>query len=156
MVEVSSKAPDFSLPGTDTEQVSLDGLRAAHGNVVVAFFPAAFTGVCETELCTFRDSLTKLNEADAGVVAISVDGPFSNAAFAKKNELNFPVLSDVTRDAVRAWGIAHDDFAGMPGYTAAKRSVFVVDADGTVQYAWVAPNPGVEPDYDAVLAAAGA
>jgi peroxiredoxin len=82
-----------------------------------------------------------------------VDAPFANAAFANKNGLGFPILSDYARQAVGAYGVAHDDFAGMPGYTAAKRSVFTVSENGTVTYEWVAPNPGVEPDYAAVKAA---
>jgi hypothetical protein len=67
-------------------------------------------------------------------LASDVDAPFTNAAFAEKNGLNFPILSDYDRKAVRAYGIAHDDFAGLTGYTAAKRSVFVVDGSGTIRY----------------------
>jgi peroxiredoxin len=70
--------------------------------------------------------------------------------------LNFPLLSDYKREATRAYGIAHDDFAGLPGYTAAKRSVFVIDPTGTITYAWIAPNPGVEPNYDEVQKAVAA
>ena len=120
--------------------------------MVVAFFPAAFTGVCEKELCSFRDSLANFNNSDATVLGVSVDAPFSNAAFAEKNGVNFPILSDYTRETVRAYGVAHDDFANMPGYTAAKRSVFVIDKEGVLRWSWVAPNPGTEPDYAAVEA----
>ncbi|MCA9491272.1 MAG: peroxiredoxin [Myxococcales bacterium] len=144
-------APAFSLLDTGRKPVSLEEQRGH--KVVLAFFPAAFTGVCEKELCTFRDAMAALNELDARVLAISVDAPFSNAAFAQRNALEFPVLSDYARTAVEAYGVAHHDFAGMPGYTAAKRSVFVVGPDGDVTWEWVAPNPGVEPDYDAVKAA---
>lgn len=146
-------APDFTLLNTKREKVNLHTL-AQRGPVVVAFFPAAFTGVCEKELCTFRDAMADFNNLNATVVGISVDAPFANAAFAAKNGVEFPVLSDYTREAVRAFGVAHDDFAGMAGYTAAKRSVFIV-RDGQVTYEWVAPNPGVEPDYAAVRAALG-
>ncbi|MCA9658693.1 MAG: peroxiredoxin [Myxococcales bacterium] len=150
MSTVGSQAPDFSLPNTKREAVSLASLR---GNpVVLAFFPAAFTGVCEKELCTFRDSLASFNDVGATVLGIAVDAPFSNAAFAAKNDLNFDVLSDYKREAVRAYDVAHDDFAGMEGYTAAKRSVFVIDGEGVIRYRWVAPNPGVEPNYDEVKA----
>ena len=144
-------APDFTLPDTGKQPVQLSALRGKQ--VVLAFFPAAFTGVCQKELCTFRDSLSELNDANATVLGISVDGPFSNGAFAKQNELNFPVLSDYTRATVQSYGIALPDFAGLKGYTASQRAVFVVGADGTVKYEWVAPNPGVEPDYAAVKAA---
>ena len=144
-------APDFTLPDTARNAVTLSELRGRQ--VVLAFFPAAFTGVCEKELCAFRDSLAELNDANATVLAISVDAPFSNAAFARQNGVTYPVLSDYSRATVEAYGIALHDFVGMKGYTAAKRAVFVVDTDGTVKYEWVGPNPGVEPDYAAVKAA---
>jgi len=148
MAQIGDKAPDFNLPNHKRERVSLESLRGK--TVVLAFFPAAFTGVCEKEMCSFRDSLTALNDLNATVLGVSVDAPFSNAAFAERNQLNFPLLSDYNREAVKAYGVAHDDFAGMPGYTAAKRSVFVIDPNGTLQYTWVGPNPGVEPNYDEV------
>lgn len=144
-------APDFTLFDTTKQPVQLSGLRGQQ--VIVAFFPAAFTGVCTKELCTFQDSLAGLNDANATVLGVSVDAPFSNAAFAKQNGLSFPVLSDYAREATEAYGVALRDFAGMKGYTAAQRAVFVVGADGVVKYEWVAPNPGVEPDYAAVKAA---
>ena len=151
MVDVGTQAPNFNLHKSKTDTVELESLRGK--NVVLAFFPAAFTGVCEKELCTFRDAHSALNDLNAEVYGISVNDPFTNAAFAEKNGLNFALLSDFTRSTVRAYGVDHDDFAGMTGYTAAKRSVFVIDKEGVVRLAWVAPNPGVEPDYDAVKAA---
>ena len=157
MLQPGDKAPDFTLPNHKRERVALADLRGK--TVVLAFFPAAFTGVCEKELCSFRDSMAGLNDLNATVFGVSVDAPFSNAAFANRNELNFALLSDYNREAVRAYGVAHDDFAGLTGYTAAKRSVFVIDAGGIVTYAWIAPNPGVEPSYEEVqkaVASAGA
>ena len=151
MINTGDKAPAFELLSGKREKVSLAGL---HGKtVVLAFYPAAFTGVCTKELCTFRDSLAALNDLNATVLGVSVDAPFSNAAFAKQNGLNFPLLSDYARTATRAYDLAMDDFAGMVGYTASKRTVFVIDGAGTVTYAWVGPNPGVEPNYDEVKAA---
>lgn len=146
-------APDFTLLDTKRQKVTLSELNKS-GPVVLAFYPAAFTGVCEKELCTFRDAIADFNTLSATVVGISVDAPFANGAFAAKNGVEFPILSDYSRSTVRAYGVAHDDFAGMPGYTAAKRSVFIVK-DGTVTYEWVAPNPGVEPDYADVKANLG-
>ena len=142
---VGDKAPSVQFVNAKRESVSLESFRGK--KLVVAFIPAAFTGVCEKELCTFRDSISELEKLSANIVAVSVDAPFANAAFAEKNKLSFPVLSDYTRAGVQAFGVAHDDFAGLPGYTAAKRSVFVFDGDGIARYAWVAPNPGVEPNY---------
>lgn len=148
MIAIGSKAPDFNLFNQKRDRVSLESQRGK--KVVVAFFPAAFTSVCEKELCTFRDSLSALSDVGATVLAVSVDAPFANAAFASKNGLNFDVLSDYAREATRAYGVAIDNFAGMPGYTASNRAVFVVNAEGVITYAWVGPNPGVEPDYEEV------
>jgi peroxiredoxin len=148
---LGQSAPDFALLNAGREAVSLSGLRGK--KVVLAFFPAAFTGVCEKELCTFRDSLADFNGVNATVLGISVDSPFSNGAFASKNDINFPVLSDYTRSTVNAYGIPVNDFAGMSGYTASNRAVFVVDDEGNVIYEWVAPSLGDEPDYAAVKAA---
>lgn len=151
---LGQSAPAFTLLDHKRQKVSLSELTAK-GNVVLAFYPAAFTGVCEKELCRFRDAMADLNSLSASVVGISVDAPFSNAAFAAKNGVEYPLLSDYSREAVRAYGVALDNFAGMPGYTAAQRSVFIVNGDGVVTYEWIAPNPGVEPDYAAVQAALG-
>ena len=148
---IGKSAPDFTLPNTSREVVSLSGLRGK--KVVLAFFPAAFTGVCQKELCTFQSDLGELNDANATVLGISVDAPFSNGAFAAQNGVSFDILSDYTRSTIAAYGIELPDFAGMKGYTASKRAVFVVNEEGVVSYEWVGPNPGVEPDYAAVKAA---
>lgn len=148
---IGQNVPAISLLSHKREAVALNGFTGQ--KLVIAFYPAAFTGVCQKELCSFRDSLAALNGLNAQVLGVSVDAPFANAAFAEKNNLNFPLLSDYARAAVNAFGVAHNDFAGMTGYTAAKRSVFVVNEQGQITYEWVAPNPGVEPDYDAVKAA---
>lgn len=148
---IGKSAPDFTLPNTSREAISLSALRGK--KVVLAFFPAAFTGVCKKELCTFQESLSELNDANATVLGISVDAPFSNGAFASANGVTFDILSDYTRSVVEAYGIALHDFAGMVGYTASQRAVFVVNEEGVVSYEWVGPNPGVEPDYAAVKAA---
>ncbi len=153
MSMLGTPAPDFTLPDTDRKAITLSELRGK--KVVLAFFPAAFTGVCKKELCTFRDALADFNGLNATVLGISVDAPFSNGEFARQNEVNFPVLSDYTRKTVEAYGVALPDFAGLVGYTASKRAVFIVGEDGNISYEWVGPNPGVEPDYAAVQAALG-
>ena len=140
-----SKAPNIAL--LDTERKMRELSEFTKGNVVLAFYPGAFTSVCTKEMCTFRDSLAKLNALNANVVGVSVNDPFSNKAFAEKNGLTFPLLSDYSRDVVRKYGVALDDFAGMKGYTAAKRSVFILDKNGTIRYRWVSDDPGNEPDY---------
>jgi peroxiredoxin len=91
--------------------------------------------------------------ANTAVVGVSVDSPFANKEFAAKNGLNFPLLSDITRDVIRQYDVVFNDLAGVKGFTVAKRSVFVIDKGGTIRYRWVAPEPKVEPDYAAVTAA---
>ena len=152
MTEVGSRVPAFKLRGTNQEYVSDEDLRGSA--YILAFFPAAFTGVCQKEMCTFNDALGQLNRASTLVFGVSVDGPLSQNAFKEQNGLEFHLLSDHDRAATRAFNIAFENFAATEGYTVSQRAVFIVDAEGTVRFAWVAPNPGVEPDYAEVLAAA--
>jgi len=149
MPSVGDMAPDFTLTAHDKSSVTLSEMR--RGRVILAFYPAAFTGVCTKEMCTLSDGIAGLDSSGVSVLGISVDSPFSNAAFADSNGITFPLLSDVHREAVDAYGIALGDFV-IPGYTVAQRSVFVVEPDGSIGYAWVADNPGMEPDYEAVMA----
>ena len=147
-VEEGREPPDFSLPDQDRKQRALKDFLGK--KIVLAFFPGAFTSVCTKEMCTFRDSIQALNSLNAQVVGISVNDPFTNKAFAEANKLQFPILSDYTRETVRKYNVFHDHFAGLAGYTAAKRSVFVLDDDGIVRYRWVSDDPGKQPDYDAI------
>lgn len=151
LVEVGQRAPDATLVNSDRKAVKVSELRGKPA--VLAFFPGAFTGVCTKEMCAFRDSLAKFNSLNTQVVGISVDQPFSQKAFADQNGLNFPLWSDYNREAVRAFGVQDQNWAGglMPGV--AMRSVFVLDRDGTVRYKWVAPTQATEPDYAAVESA---
>jgi peroxiredoxin len=149
--EVGQKAPQFTLVDTDLKARSLADF--AGKNVVLAFYPAAFTGVCQKELCTFRDALNDFTGAHTAVLGVSVDSPFANKEFAAKNGLNFPVLSDIARDAIGHYDVVFNDLAGIKGFTVAKRSVFVIDKQGVIRYRWVAPEPKVEPNYDEVKAA---
>jgi peroxiredoxin len=146
-VEVGSNAPDFTLPNQDREPVTLS--EQGGKQVVLAFFPAAFTGVCTKELCTFRDTLAELITLNATVFGISADGPWVLKEFAAQQRLNFPLLSDFQRTTIDAYGVANPDgpFRGI-----AKRAVFVIDASGVVRHKEVTANPGVEPDYAKVNA----
>ena len=150
-VSAGDKAPDFNLRSTDGEMVSLSDQHGS--NVVLAFFPAAFTGVCQTEMCTFRDSLAAFNDMNAKVFGISVDPPFSQAEFSSQNDLTFPLLSDFGGATVDAYGVGLPNLAGIEGYNVAQRSVFVVDGDGNVRWSWVSDSPLNEPSYDDVKAA---
>jgi|TARA_B110000196_G_C20656153_1_gene435286 peroxiredoxin len=146
--EVGQKAPDFTLFDSAKQPTKLSDSKGK--NVVLAFYPGAFTGVCTTEMCTFRDRFDSFNSMNAQVLGVSVDGIFAQKAFSDANNLNFPLLSDFNRETVEAYGVALPNFAGMEGYTASERAVFVIDKDGVIRFRWVGENPGVEPDYDEV------
>ena len=152
MVALNATAPNFTLRSTSGHDVSLKDFRGK--TVILAFFPAAFTGVCQNQICAFNDELSRLNEANATVFGISVDGPHALGAFAKQNSLNFELLSDLNKEAVTAFDITFPNFANIEGYTVAKRSAFVINSEGQIIYRWIAPNPGVEPNYAEVIAAA--
>ena len=149
-VDVNEKMPEFQLHDQDRQLRSLKEFQGK--KIVLAFFPGAFTGPCTKEMCTFRDSLASL---PGNVVAVSVNDPFTNKAFAEANKLQFPVLSDYSRETVKKLNIFHNDFAGLKGYTAAKRSVFIVDGSGVVRYKWVTEDPTKEPNYQEIKATLG-
>jgi len=146
--DVGQKAPDFTLFDSGKQETKLSDSKGK--NVVLAFYPGAFTGVCTTEMCTFRDRFDSFNSSNAQVFGISVDGIFAQKAFSDANNLNFPLLSDYNREVVTAYGVALPNFAGMDGYTASQRAVFVIDKEGVIKFKWIGENPGVEPDYDEV------
>ena len=116
--------------------------------VVLAFFPAAFSSVCTKELCTFRDSLAKLNNAKAKIYGISVDTFFTLKAFQTDQKLTFPLLSDFNKDVIRAYGAFNEDMIGLKGI--AKRSVFVIDKDGVIRHREVLDDARNEPDYQKI------
>ena len=144
-IKVGDKAPDFTLPDTDLKPRSLKEFLA--GKAVLAFFVGAFTSVCTKEMCTFRDSMARLIDLKAQIVGIAVTDPFSNKAFAEKNMLSFTILSDYKREVIKTYGIELTDFAGLAGYTTAKRAIFILDKEGIVRYVWITDNPAVEPNY---------
>ncbi|HLE64973.1 MAG TPA: redoxin domain-containing protein [Candidatus Bathyarchaeia archaeon] len=144
MPNQGEKAPSFTLHDTERKSRSLQDLLPK-GPTLLAFFPGAFTGVCTREMCAFRDGFHDVN---GQVVGISVNDPWSNKAFAENHKLTFPLLSDYNRDVVRQYNVFHNDFGGLKGYTAAKRSVFILDRNGVVTYKWVTEDPGKEPPYE--------
>ena len=121
--------------------------------MVLAFFPAAFSSVCTKELCTFRDSLARLNDAKAEVYGISVDTFFTLKAFHDQQQLTFPLLSDFNKQVIRDYGVYNEDMIGLKGI--AKRAVFVLDKDGIVRHREVLDDARNEPDYGRVFAALG-
>lgn len=148
MLKVNDLAPDFTLKNTEREDVSLSDFKDEA--VVLAFYPGAFTGVCDTEMCTLQDNLESFNDLNATVLGISVDSPWANSAFSKKYSLEFNLLSDIDRKVINDYGVLFTGLGGIEGYTCANRAIFIIK-DGYVKYRWDAePNPGVEPDYNEI------
>lgn len=145
-----TQAPAFELKSKNDEglvDIKLsDGL--SKGPVVLLFFPLAFASPCQTEMCTIRDSLNDYTALNATVYGISIDNPFAQEAFAKANNLNFPILSDFNKEVSTAYDVLYADLLGFKGV--AKRSVIVVGQDGTILYSASDDDPHVQPDFDAV------
>jgi glutaredoxin-dependent peroxiredoxin len=148
MVNQGEKAPMFTLTDSDRKPHSLQGLLKPRGATLLAFFPGAFTSVCTREMCKLRDDLAEFSKINAQVVGIDVNDPWTNKAFAEKNGLTFPILSDFNREVVKMYNVFHNDFGNLKGYTVAKRSVFILDQNGVVTYKWVTEDPSKEPNYD--------
>jgi glutaredoxin-dependent peroxiredoxin len=147
-ISVGAKAPKFELFDSEKQKVSLSSY--AGKNVVVLFFPLAFTGVCTAELCTMRDGLAAFNGMNTDVVAISVDSLFVLDKFKKENNLNFPLLSDFNKEASKAYDSLYDVFPAFEMQGVSKRSAFVVNAEGNIIYAEYCPTPGDQPNYEAI------
>lgn len=149
-ITVGTKAPNFTLRNSDKAEVSLEDYKGK--NVVLLFFPLAFTGVCTTELCTMRDDIATYEGLDAEVLAVSVDSLFTLEQFKKAENYNFQLLSDFNKNVSRAYGALYEDFVlDMKGVS--KRSAFVIDKEGIVQYAEVLESAGDLPNFDEVKAA---
>lgn len=153
MVDIGNTAPTFTAPrvGDETEPFSLSD-ALGDGSLVLAFFPAAFSTTCTTELCTFRDDIHRFGDLDATVFGISTDLPYALARFRAENDLSFDLISDNDGAIIAAYDVAENwEHIALPAV--AQRAVFVIDTDGDIAYVWRADNPGQEPDYDAVAEA---
>ena len=149
MSNLNETAPDFNLKNTEKNDIALSSYKGK--TVVLAFYPGAFTGVCDTEMCSLRDSMNSFNDLNATVLGISVDSPWANAEFAKKYEINFNLLSDYNRNVSKAYDMIFNGLGGLEGYECSNRGVLIIDGEGLIQYRWVAENPGVEPNYSEII-----
>ena len=147
MLQPGDKAPDFALRSSDKSLVKLSEQRGQ--NVVLLFFPFAFTGVCTKELCQMRDSIADYEKLDARILAVSVDSPYSLAKWKAEQGFNFPLLSDFNKTVSKKYDTIYKEFGmGLKGVS--KRSAFVIDKQGIVRYAEVLENAGEIPDFNAV------
>ena len=146
-IEVGQTAPSFTLFNTEKQEIALESLRGR--NVLIHFFPLAFTSVCTAQLCNARDNMEMYTKLNCTVLGISVDSLFSLAEFKKQQNLSFDLLSDFNKTVIKQFGVEIPEFAfGMQGVS--NRAAFVIDAEGVVRYAEVCPNPGEQPNYTAI------
>lgn len=147
-ITIGQTAPEFKLHDSDKNLVSLADFKEK--NVLLLFFPQSFTGTCTTELCNLRDNIAIYNDANAQVFGISVDSVFTLAKFKEEQKLNFPLLSDFNKDASIAYDTIYTDWIlNMKGVS--KRSAFIIDKKGILQYAEVLENAGELPNFEAIL-----
>lgn len=144
-LSIGDKAPEFTLRATDKAEKSLKDYSGK--NVVLLFFPLAFTGVCTKELCGVRDDLKAYDELNAQILAVSVDSLFTLEQFKAAQNYNFPLLSDFNKEVSRAYGSLYEDFVlGMKGVS--KRSAFVISPEGMIKYAEILEDAGQIPNFD--------
>lgn len=149
-ISVGSKAPSFILKSKTADGLVDVTIPAAGKATVILFFPLAFTGVCTDELCSVSQGLDAYAGAGAEVIAVSVDSPFAQEAWAKQNNIALTIVSDLNKEATNAYGVLFKGIAGIGDSSA--RAAFVVDKDGVVQYAEQTPTPKDLPNFDAIKA----
>lgn len=149
-VETGTKAPQFTLYNTEKQEVSLSDYSGK--NVLILFFPLAFTGVCTQELCTIRDDIGNYENAASAVLGISVDSLFVLEKFKGEQNIGFPLLSDFNKSAAKSFGVLYDEFPAFGMQGVSKRAAFIVDKEGSIQYAEVCPTPGDLPNFEAITA----
>jgi peroxiredoxin len=146
-IQIGQQAPEFSLFDSEKQKVNLSDYKGK--NVLLLFFPQAFTGTCTKELCSTRDNIALYNEANAQILAISVDSVFTLGKFKEEQHLNFPLLSDFNKETSAAYGALYDTFVfDMKGVS--KRSAFVIDKEGIVRYAEVLEAAPDLPNFSAI------
>lgn len=144
---IGQPAPDFTLFSSEKEEVSLNQYKGK--NLLLLFFPLAFTSTCTAELCEMRDDIATYQGLNAEIVAISVDSPYTLARFREEQRLPFPLLSDFNKEVSTAYGSLYETYRmNMKGVS--KRSAFVIDSKGIIQYAEVLDNAGEVPNFEAI------
>ena len=147
-IQTGQQAPNINLFDSDKNKVFLSDQKGC--NVVVLFFPLAFTSVCTAELCSVRDNISSYNNANAKVFGISIDSLFTLRKFKAEQNLNFPLLSDFNREAAKAYSVLYETFPSFEMQGVSKRAAFVIDKEGVIQYAEVCPTPDDLPDFEAI------
>ena len=152
-VRIGQKVPDFSLPDAERNVRSL-GEFVQQGSVLLVFFPFAFSGTCDKEMCTFRDSSGAIQDLSMTVVGVSVDSSYSLKAFAQTYNLSFTLLSDFNKKVSKLYGVLQDPWTGLGYRGVAKRAAFLVDRRFILRYKWMTDTPSEEPPYVEIMKAA--
>ena len=147
-LQKGDKAPDFTLFNTEKNPVNLADFKGK--NLIVHFFPLAFTGVCTKQLCTVRDAISMYKNDNADIVAISIDSIFTLGKFKEEQKLNFSLLSDFNKTAIADYGVKYDVFPAFEMQGVSKRAAFVVDKEGVIQYEEICTTPGDLPNFEAI------
>ena len=146
-IKPGQQAPDFSLYDSDKNKITLSDLKSH--NILLLFFPAAFTGTCTNELCSVRDHISVYNNVSAKVFGISVDMVYSLSKYKEEQKLNFSLLSDFNKEVSAAYGCLYDTFSyEMKGVS--KRAAFIIDKSGIVRYAEVLEKATDLPNFEAI------
>lgn len=147
-IEPGQPAPPLSLYDTDKKKVNLSDFKGK--NVLLLFFPLAFTGVCTAELCNIRDNIAIYNQTNAEVLGISVDSLYVLNKFKAEQHLNFTLLSDFNKEASRRYEVLYETFPSFDMHGVSKRAAFVIDKEGIIKYAEVCSIPRDLPDFKAI------
>jgi glutaredoxin-dependent peroxiredoxin len=149
-IPVGTKAPDFTLKSKQTSGVVDVKLSNNFGkkNTVLLFFPLAFTGVCTQEMCDITAGLNAYRGLNAEVIAVSVDSPFAQEAWAQKEKIGVTLCSDLNKQTATAYGTLLPDLMGLGSVSA--RAAFVIDKNGVVQYSEQTPTPKELPNFNAI------
>jgi peroxiredoxin len=150
MVQIGQPAPNFKLVDINKNEVTLDQFKGKH--LVLFFFPMAWTGVCSKEMCTVQEDFNTYAGLGAQVIGVSVDSHFALKRFKEDNNIEYPLLSDFNKQAIKDYDVVQESFAGVYANTS-RRATFVIDKDGVLRYAQVLPSPGDFPDMEAIKAA---
>lgn len=148
-IVLSQQAPDFTLFDSEKKKVTLSDFQGKK-NVLLLFFPAAFTSTCTKELCGVRDDISRYSNENVQVFGLSVDSVFTLEKYKEEQGLNFPLLSDFNKEVSSAYGSLYDTFTDMMMKGVSKRSAFIIDKSGVIQYAEVLENAGDVPDFEKI------
>lgn len=146
-IQLNQPAPDFTLYNSDKKEISLSQFRGS--NVVLLFFPLAFSSVCTAELCSVGENLEQYNNLNATILAISVDSIYTLAKFKEINKISFNLVSDFNKEISKLYNSLYADFSyNMKDVS--KRAAFVIDKNGIIKYAEILENAGLQPNFDTI------